>query len=82
MERRFRNAKWHPGITMHKIQFDGGIARTIFTVGCLTIILMKLPEFWSFLGATAAFGVVMSFAVKWINQHMQHDIESIGTQLR
>jgi len=43
---------------------------------------MKLPEFWSFLGATAAFGVVMSFAVKWINQHMQHDIESIGTQLR
>lgn len=82
MKRRFRNAKWHPGITMHKIQFDGGIAGTMFTIGCLTIILMKLPEFWSFLGATAALGVVLSFAIHCVNQHARHEIESIGAQLR
>jgi hypothetical protein len=82
MKRRFRNAKWHPGITMHKIQFDGGIAGTMFTIGCLTIILMKLPEFWSFLGATAALGVLLSFAIRRIHQRVRHDIESIGAELR
>jgi hypothetical protein len=82
MKRRFRNAKWHPGITMHKIQFDGGVAGTMFTIGCLTIILMKLPEFWSFLGATAALGVLLSFAIRYIHQHARHHIESIGAELR
>ncbi len=65
MERRFRNAKWHPGITMHKIQFYGGIAGTIFTIGLLAFILMRLPEFWSFLGVTVAPGIVLSFTINW-----------------
>ena len=39
MERRVRNPKWHPGITMHKIQFYGGIAGTIFTICLLTSFL-------------------------------------------
>jgi hypothetical protein len=82
MERRFRNAKWHPGITMHKIQFDGGIAGTIFTVGLLTVILMKLPVFWTFLGATAALGVLLSFVIRCFNQDAHDEIESIGAQLR
>jgi len=82
MEHRFRNAQWHPGITMHKIQFDGSFAGAIFTIGCLTIILMKLPEFWSFLGATAALGVLLSFVVNCVNEHAQHDIETIGSELR
>lgn len=82
MERRFRNTKWHPGITMHKIQFDGSVVGTIFTVGLLTLILMKLPEFWSFLGATAVLGVLLSFVVRCVNQDAQGEIESIGAQLR
>jgi hypothetical protein len=67
---------------MHKIQFDGSFAGAIFTIGCLTLILMKLPQFWAFLGATATLGVLMSFAIKCAHQRAHHDIESIGTELR
>ena len=82
MERRFRKSQWHPGITMHKIQFDGGFAGTIFTVGLLTLILMKLPQFWTFLAATAVMGVLLSYVVRCVNQDAQARIESIGAELR
>jgi sterol desaturase/sphingolipid hydroxylase (fatty acid hydroxylase superfamily) len=82
MERRFRNPKWLPGMTMHKIQFYGGIAGAIFTIGLLAFILMGLPEFWSFLGVTVAPGIVFSFAIKLVHYYRQHDIETIGSELR
>jgi sterol desaturase/sphingolipid hydroxylase (fatty acid hydroxylase superfamily) len=82
MERRFRDAKWHPGITMHKVKFYGGIAGTIFTIGLLAFILMGLPEFWSFLGVTVVPGIVLAFAIKFVHHYRQHDIESIGTESR
>jgi len=62
-------------------------AGTIFTVGLLTVILMKLSVLWTFLvatalGATIALGVLLSFVVRCINQGAQDEIESIGTELR
>jgi sterol desaturase/sphingolipid hydroxylase (fatty acid hydroxylase superfamily) len=80
MEGRFRNPKWHPDITMHKVQFYAGIAGAIFTIGLLAFILMGLPEFWSFLGVTVAPGIVVSFAITLVHHYRQHDIESIGAQ--
>lgn len=82
MKRRFRHAKWHPGITMHKIQFYGGIAGTILTIGLLAFILMGLPEFWSFLGVTVVPGIVLSFAIRLVHHYRQDEIESIGAELR
>jgi len=82
MKRGFRNAKWHPGISMYKVKSYGGIAGTIFTIGLLAFILMGLPEFWSFLGVTVVPGIVLAFAIKLVHHYRQHDIESIGAGLR
>ena len=48
-------------------------AGTIFTVGLLTVILMKLSVLWTFLvatalGATIALGILLSFVVRVIHQ--------------
>lgn len=62
-------------------------AGTMFTVGLLTVTLMKISVLWTFLvatalGATAALGVLLSFAISCIHQHKRHDIQSVGTELR
>jgi len=62
-------------------------AGTIFTVGLLTVILMKLSVLWTFLvatalGATIAVGILLSFVIRCVNQNAQEEIESIGAELR
>ncbi len=62
-------------------------AGTIFTVGLLTAILMKVSVLWTFLvatalGATIALGILLSFVVRCFHQNAQDEIQSIGAELR
>lgn len=54
----------------------------MFAVGCLTLILWNYSEFFWFLGAPAALGIVLSFVIRCVNQNAQEEIQLIGAELR
>lgn len=46
-----------PEINMSQIQFGGGIAGLIFTVGSMLIFLLGVPVLWYFFAVGASLGV-------------------------
>jgi hypothetical protein len=51
--------KRHPGITMHKLSFGGGLEGLTFVIGTVLIFVFGLPALWYF----AAFALVLGIGV-------------------
>jgi len=49
--------KRHPGITMHKLSFGGGIEGLTFAIGSALIFLFGLPSLWYFVVLAFVLGV-------------------------
>ena len=47
----------HPGITMHKISFGGGLEGLTFVIGSILIFVFGLPALWYFVAFALALGV-------------------------
>jgi len=49
--------KRHPGITMHKLSFGGGLEGLTFVVGSTLIFVFGLPALWYFVVLTYVLGI-------------------------
>lgn len=49
--------KRHPGITMHKLSFGGGLEGLTFVVGSTLIFVFGLPALWYFVALTYVLGI-------------------------
>lgn len=49
--------KRHPGITMHKLSFGGGLMGLLFAAGCALIFLLGFPTLWYFVAFAFALGI-------------------------
>jgi hypothetical protein len=49
--------KRHPGITMHKLSFGGGLEGLTFVIGTVLIFLFGLPALWYFVAFALALGI-------------------------
>jgi hypothetical protein len=49
--------KRHPGITMHKLSFGGGLEGLTFVVGSVLIFVFGLPALWYFVAFALCLGV-------------------------
>jgi len=45
--------KRHPGITMHKLSFGGGLMGLVFAVGSALIFVLGFPTLWYFVALAA-----------------------------
>lgn len=59
----------HPGISMHKLPVGPGFVGLLFTLGCVLIFLLGLPQLWYFLALSAALGVAVAMILKFVNRH-------------
>jgi len=50
-------AKRHPGITMHKLSFGGGLEGLTFVIGSVLIFVFGLPALWYFVAFAVALGI-------------------------
>jgi hypothetical protein len=53
-------AKRHPGITMHKLSFGGGLEGLTFVIGSVLIFVFGLPALWYFVAFAAALGIAIA----------------------
>ena len=60
--------KPHPGITMHKLSFGGGLMGLVFAVGSALIFLVGLPTLWYFVALAGALGVVIAAWLRFLHQ--------------
>ena len=58
----------HPGINMHRIQFGGGVAGFIFTIGSVLIFLLGIPPLWYFMGGAIALGVGIAIVLRLMHR--------------
>ena len=49
--------KRHPGITMHKLSFGGGLEGLTFVIGSVLIFVFGLPALWYFVAFALALGI-------------------------
>ena len=49
--------KRHPGITMHKLSFGGGLEGLTFVIGTVLIFVFGLPALWYFVAFAIALGL-------------------------
>jgi len=49
--------KRHPGITMHKLSFGGGLEGLTFVIGTVLIFVFGLPALWYFVAFAVALGI-------------------------
>jgi len=49
--------KRHPGITMHKLSFGGGLEGLTFVIGTVLIFVFGLPALWYFVAFAVALGL-------------------------
>jgi hypothetical protein len=59
--------KQHPGITMHKISFDGGFVGLLFAAGSALIFVLGFPTLWYFVALAFALGVGIAVFLKVVN---------------
>jgi hypothetical protein len=52
--------KRHPGITMHKLSFGGGLEGLTFVVGSVLIFVFGLPALWYFVAFALCLGVLVA----------------------
>ena len=63
----------HPGITMHKIKFGGGIAGLTCTIGSMAIFLASLPQLWYFLALAVALGIGVAVALRVAHRQRRNE---------
>ena len=56
--------KRHPGITMHKLSFSGGLPGLVFTIGSALIFLFGLPALWYFVAFAFALGLGIAMLLR------------------
>jgi hypothetical protein len=49
--------KRHPGITMHRLSFGGGLMGLLFAAGSALIFVFGLPALWYFVAFALALGI-------------------------
>jgi hypothetical protein len=60
--------KRHPGITMHKLSFGGGLMGLVFAVGSALIFLLGFPALWYFVALAGALGVAIAALLRFLHQ--------------
>lgn len=60
--------KRHPGITMHKLSFGGGLEGLIFVIGSTLIFVFGLPALWYFVALTYALGIGVAIFLRIISK--------------
>ena len=60
--------KRHPGITMHKLSFGGGLMGLVFAVGSALIFLLGFPTLWYFVALAGALGVAIAALLGFLHQ--------------
>lgn len=62
--------KRHPGITMHKLSFDGGLEGLTFVIGSALIFLFGLPALWYFVAFAVALGLGIALFLRATRQKL------------
>lgn len=60
--------KRHPGITMHKLSFGGGLMGLLFAVGSGLIFVLGFPTLWYFVALALALGIVVATLLRLLHQ--------------
>lgn len=60
--------KRHPGITMHKLSFGGGLEGLTFVIGSTLIFVFGLPALWYFVALAYVLGIGVAIFLRIINQ--------------
>lgn len=60
--------KRHPGITMHKLSFGGGLMGLVFAVGSALIFVLGFPTLWYFVALAAALGIGVAALLRFYNE--------------
>lgn len=60
--------KRHPGITMHKLSFGGGLMGLVFAVGSALIFVLGFPTLWYFVALAAALGVAIAVLLRFFHE--------------
>ena len=61
------SAKRHPGITMHRLTFGGGLEGLTFVVGSVLIFVFGLPALWYFVALALALGIGIAVFLRLAN---------------
>ena len=56
--------KRHPGITMHRLSFGGGLEGLTFVIGTVLIFVFGLPALWYFIAFAVALGLGVAFFLR------------------
>jgi hypothetical protein len=59
--------KRHPGITMHKISFDGGFMGLLFAAGSALIFVLGFPTLWYFIALAFGLGIGIALFLRIFN---------------
>ena len=60
----------HPGITMHKLSFDGGFIGLVFAAGSALIFVLGFPTLWYFVAFAFGLGVLIAVLLRGTAQRM------------
>jgi hypothetical protein len=60
--------KRHPGITMHRLSFGGGLMGLVFAVGSALIFLLGFPTLWYFVALAGGLGVAIAALLGFLHQ--------------
>jgi hypothetical protein len=63
-----KNAEFHPGITMHRIPVGANVGGLLFTIACILICLVGIPEMRSFAGLAIILGVAVATVLHYVWQ--------------
>ena len=62
--------KRHPGITMHKLSFGGGLEGLTFVIGTILIFVFGLPALWYFVAFALALGIGIAVFLRTANDRI------------
>jgi len=60
--------KRHPGITMHKLSFGGGLMGLLFAAGSALIFVLGFPTLWYFVALAVVLGVGIALFPRLISK--------------
>jgi hypothetical protein len=60
--------KRHPGITMHRLSFGGGLMGLVFAVGSALIFVLGFPTLWYFVALATALGIGVAALLRFFNE--------------
>lgn len=63
--------RFHPGISIHKIQVGGDVGGLLFVIAAIAAVLMGIPSSWSFFVLAIGGGLVMAGLLHW--KHIRHE---------